>query len=355
MSDSVATIGKRAFQNCRSLRKVRFPKSCSMGAYAFSGCINLKGDLHLPDCGNISEAAFKDCTGIVNVFISPFTHSFDYKAFEGCSSMKTVQGAYNVTSIFNKAFFRCTSLKSISLGKISKIRKNAFSGCNSLKALYYTGTKQQFKKIKIYKGNKVVSRAQLYTNRIPKVAIKCAVSRDYNKILIDWENSCHTDGYQVYYATKKSGPYKRLSAKVIKRNYGKNSGLVHRKASFHKTYYYKVRAYKLINGRKSYGDFSDVVSAKSGLQKVKKIQAKAGKNSVTLMWDAVNGADGYIISYHVSGEEWIETDVRGKAKFVLKNLESGNCNYKITAYRLKKNKPVCGPESRIGGIWIDNE
>ena len=353
MSDSVTSIGQRAFQSCRSLQKIRFPKACSLGIYSFAGCVSLQGDLHLPDCGNIPEAAFKGCSGIVNVYVSPYTHSFDYKAFAGCSALKTVQGAFNVTSILNKAFYKCTALKSVSFGKVSKICKNAFSGCKSLKAVYYTGTKKQFKRIKIYDGNIDLSNAKLYANRVPKVALKRAVSRDYNKILIEWENASHAIGYQVYYATKKSGPYKRLSTATIKTSNGIASGAVHRKVSFDTTYYYKVRAYKTVNGKRRYGAFSDVICGKARLQKVKKIQAEADGNKATILWDAVKGADGYILSYHGSDEEWTEVDVSGKTGYVLKNLRSGICNYKITAYRLKNSKRVRGPESKVFGIWIN--
>lgn len=353
MSDSITRIGQRAFQNCRSLQKIRFPKTCSLGIYSFAGCASLRGDIYLPDCGDITEAAFKGCTGIVNIYVSPFTHSFAYKTFEGCTSLKTVQGAYNVTSISNKAFYGCTSLRSISFGKVPKIRANAFRKCNSLKEVHYTGTTKQFKNIKFYKGNKSLSRAKLFTDHVSKVAAKRTVSRDYNKILIEWENSCHADGYQVYYATKKNGPFKRLSAKIIKRNYGKNSGVIHRNAAFDKTYYYKIRAYKTVNGKKRYGDYSAVVSGKASMHKVKKARAVKTANKATIQWEVVNGADGYCFSYKSGETSWTEIDVSGKNKYVLKNMEPGNYNYKITAYRIKKNKPVYGPESKIYSIWID--
>ena len=60
------------------------------------------------------------------------------------------------------------------------------------------------------------------------------------------------DGYQVYRATKKNGKYKLV--KVVKGN--KKVSYTNTKLKKNKKYYYKVRAYRTVKGKKVYGAFS---------------------------------------------------------------------------------------------------
>ena len=62
----------------------------------------------------------------------------------------------------------------------------------------------------------------------------------------------NADGYQVYRATKKNGKYKLV--KVVKGN--KKVSYTNTKLKKNKKYYYKVRAYRTVKGKKVYGAFS---------------------------------------------------------------------------------------------------
>lgn len=76
------------------------------------------------------------------------------------------------------------------------------------------------------------------------------------KIKLSTNKNSGVSGYEVYYATKKSGTYKKLTQKSgskLKYTYkGKKS----------KRYYFKVRAYKKGGSKKRYSAFSSVVSCK---------------------------------------------------------------------------------------------
>ena len=72
-----------------------------------------------------------------------------------------------------------------------------------------------------------------------------------------WTNVAGENGYEVYYSTSKSSGFK--SAASYKTNVAKGSKS---KLTSGKTYYFKVRAFKTVKGKKVYGDWSKVVSVK---------------------------------------------------------------------------------------------
>lgn len=67
---------------------------------------------------------------------------------------------------------------------------------------------------------------------------------------VSWKKVSKADGYQVSRSTKKSGVYKTVKASATSLKYTNKS------LTSKKTYYYKVRAYKTINGVKYYGKWS---------------------------------------------------------------------------------------------------
>ena len=75
-------------------------------------------------------------------------------------------------------------------------------------------------------------------------------------LLFSWKKCSDISGYQIYRSTKKTSGYKKI-ATVTKTSY-KNSKLASKKK-----YYYKVRAYRVVNGRKIFGSWSIVKAKKT--------------------------------------------------------------------------------------------
>lgn len=71
-----------------------------------------------------------------------------------------------------------------------------------------------------------------------------------------WKAVSDADGYEIYYSTSKNGTFKKAGSTTSKLTYTKKS------LKEGKSYYFKVRAYKTINGEKVYGEFSKVKSIK---------------------------------------------------------------------------------------------
>lgn len=76
--------------------------------------------------------------------------------------------------------------------------------------------------------------------------------------LIKWGKSIGAEGYEVYMATSKSGTYSKISTVTS------GSTLSYKKTGLKsgKTYYFKVRSYITVNGKKVYSDFTKVVKCK---------------------------------------------------------------------------------------------
>lgn len=87
--------------------------------------------------------------------------------------------------------------------------------------------------------------------------VKAKALKD-GKIRLTWDKAAGADGYVIYRATKKNGTYK----KVKTMNGKKTVSFTDRSLKKGKTYYYKMKSYRLIGGKKVYTAYSDVVSAR---------------------------------------------------------------------------------------------
>ena len=125
-----------------------------------------------------------------------------------------------------------------------------------------------------------------------KLNLTKVASYSYDKIKLTWEPLSGVDGYQIYRATSKSGTY----SKVTSVTGASKSSYINEGRTCGKTYYYKLRAYKRINGKTVYSKFSSVMSAYAKPAKVKITDAYAPSNSLTTIavdFTTVRGATDY--------------------------------------------------------------
>lgn len=73
-----------------------------------------------------------------------------------------------------------------------------------------------------------------------------------------WTKNTSADGYQVAYSTRSS--FSSKSTRTVKG--GSKTSYTAKKLKSGRTYYFKVRAYKLVNGSRVYGAFSKVKTVK---------------------------------------------------------------------------------------------
>ncbi len=152
---SVTTCETKAFYNCRKLQIVKLGKIQSIPEYMFYNCSGLK-KVKIPDTViDIQRGAFAK-TGLTSVnipssvrYIGGGIYDVIYKlcngAFDSCKNLKTVKGGKNVKIYGICAFRNCTRLKSVSLGKVTVLKREMFSGCKSLKSIKIPSTVRAFK------------------------------------------------------------------------------------------------------------------------------------------------------------------------------------------------------------------
>lgn len=79
-------------------------------------------------------------------------------------------------------------------------------------------------------------------------------------VVVTWKPAKNVDGYEVQVATDKKFKKNKKSVKVNKQNASKKTV---KKLKSKKKYYVRVRAYKVVNGKKVYGKWSKVKSVKT--------------------------------------------------------------------------------------------
>ncbi len=100
-----------------------------------------------------------------------------------------------------------------------------------------------------YKTASVYTLKKLNTPKISKYKTYAKVS---------WNNISGESGYQIYKMTRSGGKYKLVKSYY----YSASRSYANIPVTKNKTYYYKVRAYKTVNGKKIYGPWSNVKSFK---------------------------------------------------------------------------------------------
>lgn len=117
----------------------------------------------------------------------------------------------HVTSIGNGAFDYCSSLTSIEIpNDVINIREKAFYYCTSLKDIYYTGTKAEWKKIDIGVDNGYLQRATIHCSgiQVPSTiysADEVGTQVTDEKLIITFDVDDNTDGATVYVAFRNNG------------------------------------------------------------------------------------------------------------------------------------------------------
>lgn len=156
-----------------------------------------------------------------------------------------------------------------------------------------------------------------YTSKVTGLK---ALATSYDTLTIKWNKLSSADGYKLYRSETKSGTYTELL------NTEKTSvkDIVHQVG---KVYYYKVQPYCNINGKTVLGNYSAVVSANTKPDAPVINAVKAGKTSVTVSWNKIDGAEGYRI--------YRATSKKGEYSSV-KTINDGEI-FSFTNSKLKKN------------------
>ena len=122
--ETVASIGKFTFYQCRKITSLNIPSSVT----------------------SIGSSAFEDCTGLTSVTLSEGLTSIGGSAFEGCNGLTSITIPSTVTSIALNAFKDCSSLNNITseIREPFAIDENVFSTYTTATLTVPSGTKSAY-------------------------------------------------------------------------------------------------------------------------------------------------------------------------------------------------------------------
>ena len=185
-SNNIVEIGSGAFEN-NEIEEIYIPKNVEIiGTAPFKGCLGLNKIVvseenifydSRNDCNAIIETAtntlIEGCintiipdsiviignsafstTSIESIEIPNSVQYIDDYAFKYCFYLSNIEIPDSVISIGQYAFEGCDGMSYITFNTgLKSIGYYAFSDCNSLENVFYTGTEEEWKNIKISQGN----------------------------------------------------------------------------------------------------------------------------------------------------------------------------------------------------------
>lgn len=158
--------------------------------------------------------------------------------------------------------YKSTDNKTYKLLMTVKATKNSTYSCHSKnlktgKTYYYKvrAISKQSDGTTYYGSYSAIVKASPTLNKTSINSLKNSSTRT---AVVKWKKVSGATGYKVYRSTSKKGTYKVV--KTIKSE--KNVSYSNKKLTKGKTYYYKVRAYRVVDGKNVYGPYSAVKSVK---------------------------------------------------------------------------------------------
>ncbi|HEX3022715.1 MAG TPA: fibronectin type III domain-containing protein [Lachnospiraceae bacterium] len=101
-----------------------------------------------------------------------------------------------------------------------------------------------------YKDKSVYFTVTVIPNKVEDIKVEALTK---NSAKIKWTKQSKVTGYQVYMATSVKGKYVKVATVA-----GTKNAYTMKKLVADKTYYFKVRSYKLVDGVKKYGKYSTI-------------------------------------------------------------------------------------------------
>ena len=221
--DSVTSIGVFAFSGCTSLSKVDLPKKLTtIEAGTFRDCTSLK-EIVIPD--SVTEirskweyngcyGAFSNCTSLESITIGSGVESLGDEWIASCRRLENITvspenktyssvdgvlfnkdkselSAYpignkrssyiipdGVEKIGKKAFYGCRYIESLTIPvSVAEIEASALGNCYDIRAIYYLGTREQWKEVVIGADNYMFAL----------VNVRCADDSQCRHVWGEWE------------------------------------------------------------------------------------------------------------------------------------------------------------------------
>jgi hypothetical protein len=225
--------------------------------------------------------------------------------------------------------------------------------------LYYDGSYDYWQYSENgYIGEMKVDCNFLYKNFNVTTSQPEVTEQTADTITIEWEPTADALGYRVYRLNPDTGKYVKIAT---------TSECVYtdEALSTASEYTYRIRAYWKIGGSTYNAKNSKTLTWSTSVKKVKNLTAESRTDtSVTLSWNAVSKANGYVIyQYDADEEEYLEVEaVSGKSNttYEVTGLSaSKEYRFVVCAYRKYNGEKLTGERSdelktRTNPVKVEN-
>ncbi len=214
------------------------------------------------------------------------------KAIPGTSTNVTVTEGYNsvtlkwdkVTGATGYYIYRATS-KNGTYKKVGSTTKTSYTNSS------LTTNKTYYYKVAAYRtvsGTRVLGKGTPALAAKPYLKTTTATGHTtyYEYARISWTKVTGATAYQVYRSDSIDGEYKYLG-------YTKNTYYSNTSAKAGETYYYKVRPYRSVSGKKYYAEYSEPVEALRVISDITATVKSVDYNKIEISMNKVEGAVKY--------------------------------------------------------------
>jgi len=328
VSGSVTSIGKNAFADCERLENIIIPRGvANIGEDAFNNCQRVSFTC---TSGSAAEKYAKDnrinTTEIVYVEeISLNTNKLVWQIGKSGRFLMSIEPGYatDTTAVWSSSNTKVATVDST--GYVQAIGfGTAVLTCNADDG----------------SGAKAVCTIEVK----PEIPLSFeASSFSYNSIKLNWAAVKGVSEYAVYRYSPITENYSFIKS-VTGTSYI-NAGL-----KTDKSYYYRVRAYKTVNGVKIYSGYSESVSCKPSLAAPGDFNVKRiSPSEIKISWEPLAGANAYVIyRYSYNQEKYYVLTATTSAAYVnIPAKHNIDYYYKVRAYRIVDGKKLFGAYSAI--------
>ena len=186
LSNNLTIIEAGTFRDCTSLTEIVIPDSVTEirgrweGYYqyyvgAFSGCTSMKSITIGSGVEGVDYSFISLCRGLANINVSPNNKNYssidgvlfnkdgtELLAYTGGNDRSEYTIPDGVTTVCENAFLGCY-IKTLTIPvSVIEIDDSAFENCDSLKNVYYLGTREQWKAVVIGTKNEALTRATVH-------------------------------------------------------------------------------------------------------------------------------------------------------------------------------------------------
>ncbi len=350
-----------------------------IGSNAFSGCESITKLVIEEGVRMLRERAFFECSLLTDVTlprsiisVSDTAFQFDniiFSMYKNAQLVNTFQSRYHKVIYLEDASKNEVSLDKIMI-KPDPIRVQLYSGENkSLSIAFYPYNTTQSRNITWSSNNSKIAKVSssgkvtavsagsatikalsgavsatitVLVNPEPPKSIK-AVSVDSETIKISWDTVKDVDGYRLVRSTSKNGTYTKV--KDLTGTSYTDKSLLHEQK-----YYYKVYAYRYLNGVRTTSHYSGAASAQTAITVPQGVKATSVlNNDIKLEWNKVTGATGYRI-YRASSKNGSYKKVKDISQLYFKDTsvtKGKTYYYKIKAFYTVGSKRVYSAYSKL--------